>query len=321
MDVNERKIPLTLLKLEAVLGRLPQDYPKISFLKENLAKMKAGYNGEKAIDYQLGYLPGKNHYIFHDVRLEVNGRYFQIDTLILTLSFILILEVKNVAGAVNFDTIFNQFVQTKDGVEYAYPDPILQLNRQEYQLKEWLKQHHFPPIPVHGLVVISNPQTIISANNQALNKKVIHAASLPNKIVQLQNHFQSRTASEKELKKIIKLMSKRNTPLNLSILQSYKISDKDILPGVICKECEHLPLVREYGYWLCPRCSGKSKDGHIGALKDYSLIFSNRITSQELRDFLLISSPSLATRLIKDCYPYAKPTGDNKGRYYTLDFH
>ena len=320
MNVNERQIPLTLLKLDAILGRLPKDYSKIPLIKENLSKMKAGYNGEKAIDYQLGYLPQKDYYIFYDVRLEVNGRYFQMDTLILTKYFILIVEVKNVAGAVNFDTIFNQFVQTKNGVEYAYPDPILQLNRQENQFREWLKKNQFPSIPVHGLVVISNPQTIISANNEALNKKVIHAASLPNKITQLQNYFPNKVTSDKDLKKIIRIMNKRNTPLNNSILQSYKINEKDILPGVICKECTYLPSVREYGYWRCPNCSRKSKNAHIEALKDYYLIFENQITSSKLRDFLLITSPSLATRLMKSTYPYAKPIGAKKGRIYTLQF-
>ncbi|MCC5803479.1 NERD domain-containing protein [Rossellomorea vietnamensis] len=320
MNVNERQIPLTLLKLSAILGRLPEDYSKVPLIKENLAKIKAGYNGEKAIDYQLGYLPHKDYYIFYDIRLEVNGRYFQIDTLILTNYFILILEVKNVAGSVNFDTVFNQFVQTKNGVEYAYPDPILQLNRQETQLNEWLKKNSFPPIPIHGLVVISNPQTVISANNAALNKKVIHAASLPIKITQFQNHFQNSMMTDKELRKIIRLIKKNDTPLNLPILQTYKINEDNILPGVRCEKCDHLPVVRDYGYWNCPKCNRKSKSGHIEALKDYYLIFGNTITSRKLRDFLIISSPSLATRLISQSFPYAKPIGNNKGRIYTLHF-
>ncbi|WP_226675335.1 nuclease-related domain-containing protein [Rossellomorea aquimaris] len=321
MNVNERKIPLTLLKLDAVLGRLQKDDPKIPLLKENLAKIKAGYNGEKAIDYQLGYLPSKDYYIFHDIRLEVNGRYFQIDTLILTNSFILILEVKNIAGSVNFDTVFNQFIQTKNGVEYAYPDPILQLNRQEVQLKEWLINNNLPAITVHGLVVISHPKTIITANNDTLNKKVIRAASLPNKIIQLQNYFQKRMITDKELRKTIRMIKKYDTPLNLSILQTYKINEKDILPGVKCEKCDFLPLVREHGYWRCSYCNLKSKYGHIEALKDYYLIFGNTITSSKLRDFLLISSPSLATRLIRSSFPHAQPNGDNKGRIYTLHFN
>ncbi|MCA1061095.1 NERD domain-containing protein [Rossellomorea aquimaris] len=320
MNVNKRKIPLTLLKLDAVMGRLQKDYPKIPLMKENLAKIKAGYNGEKAIDYQLGYLPPKNYYIFHDIRLEVNGRYFQIDTLVLTNYFILILEVKNIAGAINFDTVFNQFVQTKNGVEYAYPDPILQLNRQEIQLKEWLNKNNLPKIPVNGLVVISHPQTIISAGNAALNKRVIHAASLPSKITQLQNYFQKSLMTDKELRKIIKMIKKHDTPLNFSILQAYKINEEDILPGVKCERCDHLPLVREYGNWHCSNCNAKSKNGHIEALKDYYLIFGNTITSRKLRDFLLITSPPLATRLIRSSFPHAKPNGDNKGRIYTLHF-
>jgi hypothetical protein len=320
MNVNERKVPLKLLKLEAILGRLQKDYSKIPFIKENLAKIQAGYNGEKAIDYQLGYLPPKDYFIFHDIRLEVNGRYFQIDTLILTNRYILILEVKNIAGAVRFDTIFNQFIQTKNGIEIALPDPILQINRQQYQFKEWIKKNHLPLIPIHGLVVISNPQTVISTNNEELSKTVIHAASLPNKITQFHNHFHNQIISDKELRKTIRLINKGNTPLNTSILDTYKISKNDILPGVICKECDHLPLIREFGYWRCPNCRKRSKNGHIEALKDYYLLFGNEITSCQLREFLLISSPSLATRLIKSAHPYVQSIGTTKGRIYKMDF-
>ncbi|MCA1065610.1 nuclease-related domain-containing protein [Rossellomorea sp. AcN35-11] len=266
MDVNERKVPLKLLKLEAILGRLEKDYPKIPLLKEHLRKIQAGYNGEKAVDYQLGYLSSKDYNIFYDLRLEVNGRYFQIDTLILTRSFILIIEVKNMSGEVSFDTTFNQFIQSKNGSINAYPDPILQINRQEYQLKEWLKQNHFPLIPIHGFVVISNPQTIISANSGSLNKKVIHAASLPHKITQLQQHFHKKFFSDKELKKVIRFMKKMNTPHNNPILEFYKISKDDILPGVICKACGYLPLTREYGQWKCTNCHKNSKNAHIQAL-------------------------------------------------------
>ncbi|MGF3105513.1 hypothetical protein [Rossellomorea sp. DUT-2] len=114
--------------------------------------------------------------------------------------------------------------------------------------------------------------------------------------------------------------NKGNTPLNPSILDTYKISKNDILPGVICKECAHLPLIREFGYWSCANCKQKSKNGHIEALKEYYLLFGSEITSSQLRGFLIISSPSLATRLIKSAHPYVQPIGTNKGRIYKLDF-
>ena len=49
--------------------------------------------------------------------------FFQIDFLIITLHYLLILEAKNYSGQIYFDDDFNQIIQTKNGEEKALPDP------------------------------------------------------------------------------------------------------------------------------------------------------------------------------------------------------
>jgi Nuclease-related domain len=313
---KERPFPIKIEKLQVLLLRILATHPKTNFIKENLSKSLAGYNGEKSIDYYLSLLPEKSFYILHDLRLFINGRYFQIDTLLLTKSFALILEVKNLAGAINFDSVFNQIIQKKNGVEVALPDPIVQIGRQEYQFRSWVKEHRLQEIPIRTLIVISNPQTIIRSSDRNVSQQVIHAAMLPKKISQISSEYNEDILLEKDIRRMIKLIKKFDTPLNPSVLNQYNISREDIINGVFCEVCGYLPLDRVHAYWYCTKCKTKSKSAHLKALEQYYLLFGEEITGQQLKEFLMISSPALATRILNSTCVSSR--GNGKGRVHTL---
>lgn len=320
MIIKKRKIPRSILKLQALLRRLASRHSQLPLIIEDLKKKAAGYKGERSLDFPLGFIEQKNFNILHDLRLEDQSRYFQIDTLLLTRKMCLIIEVKNIAGIIYFDPIFKQLIRTKDGKETAFPYPITQLERQELQLKEWFRKNRLQEIPIFSLVVISNPQTIIrtSPENLNLTHKVIHRDYLPTKINQIENSIDVQVLQEKELKKLSKLLLKHHTEADFPILEQYKIMKDEILKGVICLNCNHIPMVRVKGNWYCPHCKSKSKDAHIQALKDYQLLFGSTITNSELRDFLQIHSSDVATRLLRSMNLIS--TGNNKNRVYTLSF-
>jgi hypothetical protein len=315
---KERTIPWKVLKLQAILARLVHDYPKIPLLKENLSKVLAGYSGEKSIEYHLSFLSKEDYYVLHDIRLSDGEHHFQIDTLILTTKFALIIEIKNLAGTVNFDTEFNQIIQTKNGIEYALPDPVLQIQRQEAQFKTWLKRNKLPSIFVKGVVVISNPQTILRSNDPNLHQKIIRSDYLLYKIKQIHSLFSINVISTKEIKKVIRLIKREDTPLNQPILELYNIPPEAIMRGVFCYSCRYLSMKRVYGTWQCPRCNMRKKDSHLAAIYDYFLLFGHEITNSQLRDFLMISSPALSTRILNSVAPNTR--GKNKGRVHLLSF-
>ncbi|MFI8687856.1 nuclease-related domain-containing protein [Rossellomorea sp. NPDC077527] len=316
MISKERPFPIKIQKLEVLLLRLLDTHPKTTFIKENLSKSLAGYNGEKSIDYYLSLLPEKSFSILHDIRLFSNDRYFQIDTILLTKSFLLILEVKNLAGSIEFDSMFNQIIQKKNGVELALPDPIIQIGMQESQFRSWLREHQFPLIPIRTLIVISNSNTIIRSNDKNVSQQVIHAPMLPKKITQMSSEYNDTVLLDKEIRRMIRLIKKFDTPLNPSIINQYNISKGDIINGVICEVCGYLSLDRVHGYWYCPACQKKSKSAHLKALEHYYLLFGEEITGQQLKEFLIISSPSLATRILNATSVSSR--GNGKGRVHTL---
>ena len=72
----------------------------------------AGYRGEQSASSILEVLPENEYFIFHDIRLQGKPHPFQMDLLILSSSFFLILEVKNMAGELYFDDDFKQIIRT-----------------------------------------------------------------------------------------------------------------------------------------------------------------------------------------------------------------
>jgi ribosomal protein L37AE/L43A len=318
MIIKKREIPLHIKKLQALLRRLPPSHPKLPAIKKALAKRLAGHRGENSIDYPLSFLPEHRYFIIHDLRLLHKVYYFQIDSLVISQNFILLLEVKNIAGTLFFDPSFNQLIRTLDGKEDRFPDPLIQTQRQQFQLRDWLQTYHFPDIPITSFVVISHPQAIIrtTPENKKIAQKVTHLDALPGKLQHLDNSYEDEKYSEKEVRQLIRLILEQHTPKEAAILEQFQLTKKELLSGVQCPHCSHLPLKRIHGNWTCPICQIKTKNAHFDALKDYSLLFNTTITNSEAMDFLQVDSPYVCNRLLRSTS--FSCTGSKKGRTYFL---
>ena len=318
MIVKIRTVPLSIEKLQALICRTPPVHPKIPIMNVNLSKRLSGYKGETYLDYPLSFLSEKDYYILHDLRLHDSTHYFQLDSFVISTNFIMILEVKNIAGEIYFDPIFHQLIRTLDGKETVFEDPIVQISRQELQLKKWLRKNQFLEIPILSLVVFTHPKALLrtSPENLDLHQKVIHRNFLSTRFTQIEKEYPEERISLKDIKRMIKLLRKQHTPLDQPILEQYDIHYDELLKGVFCPVCHHLPMERTYGTWYCPQCKNKVKGAHIAALKDYFLLCGPEITNKNIRDFLRISSPYLASRLLHSMN--LPSDGTTKNRIYYL---
>lgn len=318
MIIKDRDIPRIILKLQALLRRFPLHHHKIQILVDELNRRTAGHKGEEALDYPLSLLDTEKYLIFHGLRLQIGNHFFQIDTLVISKNFILLIEVKNLAGTIYFDPVFSQLIQIKDEQKQAYPDPQIQLLRQAEQLKKWLNHHGFSSIPIFSLVVISNDKTIIktSPENHNLNSSVIHRHLLPTHIKKLEKSTQTEVYDHKEIKKLIRLLKKKHIEAEHSILGRFNISPSEIKKGVFCAVCTHSPLVRKHGSWFCTNCKAKNLNGHVQALIDYCLLIKPIITNEEARKFLSIESRYVTKRLLKSLN--LPTTGTKKSTTYDL---
>jgi hypothetical protein len=312
--VKKRTIPIEIPKHKALLGRIHSNHPRIPEIEKNYKNKMAGYNGEKSLDFYLSLLSDSKYYIFHGLRLLYKNYYFQIDTLILCAQFALILEVKNIAGKLYFDKDFHQMTRTRNDMKERYKNPVAQARLQAFKLKKWLQKHHYVDLPIQYLFVNSNERAILISNSKSMNRNICNSEFLNDKIEQIENYYNIDKLDAKDLRKIKRLLLTSHIPANPDILQTYKISPKEILTGVRCPYCDYLAMKYKRGKWECPNCKEKSNSAHIQAIQDYFLLIKPSITNSELRCFLHIESPKIAHKILTSMdLPY---TGKFKDRVY-----
>ncbi|SFA79805.1 MULTISPECIES: nuclease-related domain-containing protein [unclassified Bacillus (in: firmicutes)] len=318
MIVKSRGVPQIIQVLKALLPRLDKNHPKRNQLQQQLDRRLAGLRGEESLDYYLGYLDEQKYFILHDLRLANGPHFFQIDTLLLTTQFAVILEVKNIAGKIIFDLEAEQLIRTLDNEQQGFHDPLSQLEFQLSQLKKWLTEKKCPALPLEGFVVISSDRTIYSVSNQDKEayRKICHAYAILKRLIRLEKFHNNEVMTLKEVQRMYKLLVKHHQPLTINVQKHLGVSTAEIRTGVQCPECEFLPMHYGYGYWHCEICHHKTKNAHLNVLKDYSLLITSTITNSEFRRFLHVPTLHMANHKLRSLQlPYI---GEGKQRKYDI---
>ncbi len=316
MIAKRRQIPLIVFEIDAILRRLDLFHPKRAALLEDRRIYMAGYNGEKQIDYHLeSYNKGNSHF-FADLRLIIENCPFQMDNLIVTINFLIIIETKNIAGTLTFEKDSSQMIRELNGNIQGFKNPIIQVAKQKRRLIAWLKKNKFPSIPIIDLVGIADRRTIIKTtpDNRQIFEKLIHADMLEEKINQLEARYATPQLNTRQINKLNQLLLKEHTPAPPSILKKHGILESELTKGNQCINCEHYPLIRISKKWYCRNCKSYSKTAHIKGVHDYFLIISTTITNKLCREFLLVESPTVAKRILWSLK--LKTSGSNKNRIY-----
>ncbi|WP_373894084.1 nuclease-related domain-containing protein [Virgibacillus sp. CBA3643] len=119
--------------------------------KQYYVILEKGYEGEKKFAARLEGMSDRLT-IVHDLLLEWNNTFFQIDTLIIYDTFIHLFDVKNYEGEFFIE---NEIWYTKSKKEIK--DPVLQLTRCESLLRQSL-QHHGVNLPIKSHIIFINPE-------------------------------------------------------------------------------------------------------------------------------------------------------------------
>lgn len=313
------EMPMKMLKLEALSRRLSANHPKQERIRNDFQKIRTGYNGERSIGKELKNLP-KEYCVFHDLRLSCDGsRYFQMDFLVFTRNYCIIIEVKNFAGTLYFDRTYPQLIRTKDGQEQAYLDPLIQVDVQKSRLNDWLTFNNFPSLPIETLIANANSNTIIRTTPgfTPIFKKITGKETLLTKIHTLEEKYPSELLTQRQRNRLSNTILHKNTPHNPDILELYQIDEQDLLKSVQCPECSAPHMQYHWGKWSCSQCSYTAKDAHIQTLRDFALLIKPNITNKQARLFLQIDSIDIMQRMLSALeLPYS---GQFKNRAYKLD--
>ncbi|PGM59166.1 hypothetical protein [Bacillus sp. AFS053548] len=121
--------------------------------------------------------------------------------------------------------------------------------------------------------------------------------------------------TQKEIRRLAKLLIKQHQLLDQNILDKYNIGNNEVLTGVICINCHQFSMVRDKGNWICKNCLYVSKVAHISALVDYFLLIGNSINNKQVRDFLHVPSIYNASRLLRKLNLPSSGTKKDKTHY------
>lgn len=293
------------------MRRLLKDDVEFHYFQEQYRRLDAGFAGEQKVDREWNELICPNtFYVFHNLHFMNDYQHIhQLDTLFICPQFILVLEIKNIHGRLEFDQLTHQCTRTKiDGTVEGFPNALTQTERHIRFLKSLIANYS---LPVEGAVVLANPSAIIVNPSNAL--PIFHVSGLHKHLQLLFKKYLQKIIREDQLTQLIQtLLSKQTAPR-----MQTSIAPSRIRHGVLCPKCSYQhTMFFNRGTWKCSHCHYSSIKIFTEALLDYRLLVSHSITNQQLRAFFHIHSSDTATQLLRKFrFPY---TGTCRNRIYHL---
>ncbi|WP_346235307.1 nuclease-related domain-containing protein [Lysinibacillus telephonicus] len=297
MIVLERESSNKMIMLEILMRRLDEEDMDYEYFRNQYKTIKYGYEGEMHVDreWEEIIIPSK-YYLFHNFETENEVKHsHQIDTIFASQNFILLLEIKNIGGRINFDQKKHQFMRTRlDGTKDGYSNPVNQIERHVRFFKRIFMKWEIA-LPIEYAIILTQPSTVIgdTPNNAA----IFHVSGLQTYVYNLFAKYQKNQISPHKLeilKNYLLAIRKRK-------IWDPKIDKNKLRKGVLCKACNYKSVMRfEHGNFICPMCKAKNKDALYEALYDYRHLHSEWITNYDLRNYLNIGSRFAVKRLVSN---------------------
>lgn len=287
MIVLERTIPDDLVGYRFLARRFPANNEFV----EKYRNLSAGLLGELLVDREMDeLLINEDYFLFRGYEAKTNAqKTIQIDTLYISKKFILILEVKNIAGHVRFDQMQHQFIRTKENGEISgFTNPINQVIRHQ----QWIQQQLYLlklQVPIISAVIFTNPSTIISSPPSII--PVFHSNGL-------RYEFPKWNASHKECITEYQLKNLKSHLLHQYLRRPFymPIDNEAIQKNVQCPACQKTITYNQK--FRCNTC--KIPDSFVDeVLNEYRVIWGNSISVKELKNYFLFNSYKSAYRFLK----------------------
>lgn len=311
MTIAIRKKPVKLLWLEALKRRLFDEDPDFDYYNEQFRRFDAGFAGERRVDREWPELICPYTFlVLHNLILMNSAQHsHQLDTLFICGHFMLVVEIKNINGRLDFDETTHQCIRTKpDGTVEGFPNALTQTQRHMQFLKVICQNYS---LPIEGAVVISNPSAIIASHPNTI--PIFHVSGLQKHLHSLFKKYTQIILSEEQLTQIAQQLLSRHQPSKIPT----SIASSRFRQGVLCPKCQYKSQMHfARGIWKCSYCHYASEEIFAEALQDYRYLVRPTITNKQLREFFNIQSSDAANRLLRKFqFPY---TGSYKNRVYQL---
>ncbi len=260
---------------------------------------RAGYNGECQVDRFLKQVKFAEPYaILKEVNLKSNGESFiSIDTMIVTRSYICVLEIKTIKGTLMFQSNPPQLLKDVDGVITPLKCPEQQLGRNVKRLN----------LPIHSYIVLPYSKTHVALPPKFA--KIIMGCDISSYIEELNER--EPIISRETFDNLVNLINECQTsyfPPPLS--KRYKIDYQQIRKGLICS----------YSFKMikndkkCPNCKKSTKLTKKEAVEDWFYLWKDSISNRECLEFVGLKDDFAASYLLRSLNLI--PIGKGRSRRY-----
>ncbi|WP_185907829.1 nuclease-related domain-containing protein [Psychrobacillus soli] len=313
MIIKKYSASLYVEALHALYKRMPKNDLKFSKIQEEYYQKVAGNIGEEAVMKVIEQLdlPYK-FYAFHNILLY-SETLFQMDILIITQYYALILEVKNIKGEITFTD--QQMIRTLATNEtHAFDNPFLQSEDYQSQLKRLFQANHIS-LPIFSAVAFAFSSSIIK--DPPKNKTIVFRRGIKPYIRNIPANACILTDAQLESLKYFLLKESIDfQPFPLT--NHFGIDPNSLRKGVECVHCGLIGMKKVIRNWYCPRCRSSHRHAHEAALRDYFLVYKSTISNQECQQFLQLNNKYEATKILNN--PMLIKTGQSRSRKYSMKF-
>ena len=311
MIVLKRTKSNQFLYMQALLRRMHVHDEHFSNTQSEVNNLEAGYSGEQRVDREfIDFTIPNAHYLLHNVELLTNhGSSHQIDSIVLTSHFLLILEIKNITGTLLYKPDYHEFSRLrKDGIVENFTDPFEQAYRHQLLIERLLHSWRIQ-LPVEYAVVIANQNAVLDESLRGF--PIFHLTGLRRYINNLFLKYPARDVKLEQVSNRLLGLIHRHPPKR-------RITDTNRLKkGVLCVKCDFKSWMDyQNRSWYCRTCGTRDKNALRWALHDYRLLIGERITNQQFREFVGIESIHTASKILTRSG--LEKVGDNKGRVYII---
>ena len=123
--------------------------------------LRVGYAGERRVDREWQEVKISSTLLHDFTCFNELGHTHQIDTIFICKHFVLVVEIKNIYGRIDFDNQRSQFIRTSaDGQIEGFSNPVDQVLHQ----RELLEQHALSCpeyVSIEAAVIITNSSIVI----------------------------------------------------------------------------------------------------------------------------------------------------------------
>ena len=305
----KREVPHKLAVSEVLLRRGILSEAQEQFLNDVIWKSTIGYEGECYADkYWQDLRLSFPHALLHG--FETTHRelfHHQMDTIFVCANFILITELKYIAGEIFYDEKLHQLWRIHNGQHLALGDPFAQVSRHEMWMTHFLREIDID-IPILTAVIVTAKSALLKQMPNRFHVFKLDGLSL--KLQEWLDHYPQVIEAEK-IQFIAEQLLYRHEPKRWDWQKA--LAEVELKDGAIC-ECGNT-MTYHQGKFICLQ-GHSSKHVLYEAMNDYRLLKGEWINNSQFRRFLGISSSNTAFKLLQKIS--VGQTGNNKSRKYRL---